>query len=269
VNKINLRVGVVLVATLAVGVWMVANRWKTNDLVIPQQNQPLMPMAGGGLPQKAISRIEFLNSVFEHAKPNSFVARIVTSDPNKVQIDSLEKALKWAMETNNAPLAVLLQTDLALKEKNPNYITICRNLIYNASFFVAEQPMAASYLFQLGKKYLDIGLESDPENIDLLNAQIIYESEFINQPMQFRTTLKKALAVDSNNIETNIIHLNLLKKSGQMGKALKKCEKLISLQPQNPDWLFELSNLYGEMGDSTNAKTYLDLAVKVQKNKQK
>jgi len=38
---------------------------------------------------------------------------------------------------------------------------------------------------------------------------------------------------------------------------------------QNPYWLFETSNTYGNMGDSLNAKLYLDLAVKSQKKLKK
>jgi tetratricopeptide (TPR) repeat protein len=84
--------------------------------------------------------------------------------------------------------------------------------------------------------------------------------------MQFLATLKESLLIDSNNIELNFIHLNLLKKSQQWEKAIKKSQKLVSLQPQNSYWLFEISDIYGNLGDSTNAKIYLNLAVKSQKN---
>ena len=90
-------------------------------------------------------------------------------------------------------------------------------------------------------------------------------SGILNQPMAFVGTLKESQEIDSNDLELNFIHLNLLKKSNQMGKAVKKCEKLVSLQPENPYWLFELSDLYGQSGDSVNAKTYLNLAVKLQR----
>ncbi len=100
----------------------------------------------------------------------------------------------------------------------------------------------------------------------LRNALIVYQSEFANQPMMFLATLKESYSIDSNDVELNFIHLNLLKKSNQLEKAIKKCEKLVSLQPQNPYWLFEASDIFGQMGDSTNAKVYLDLAVKVQRN---
>jgi len=100
----------------------------------------------------------------------------------------------------------------------------------------------------------------------LRNALIIFQSEYLNQPMQFLATLKESLLIDSNNIELNFIHLNLLKKSQQWEKAIKKSQKLVSLQPQNPYWLFETSDIYGNLGDSINAKIYLNLAVKSQKN---
>jgi tetratricopeptide (TPR) repeat protein len=99
----------------------------------------------------------------------------------------------------------------------------------------------------------------------LRNALIIFQSEYLNQPMQFLATLKESLLIDSNNIELNFIHLNLLKKSQQWEKAIKKSQKLVSLQPQNPYWLFEASDMYGQMGDSVNAKVYLDLAIKQQR----
>jgi tetratricopeptide (TPR) repeat protein len=102
----------------------------------------------------------------------------------------------------------------------------------------------------------------------LRNALIVYQSEFLNQPMAFVGTLKESQQIDSNDLELNFIHLNLLKKSNQMAKAMKKCEKLVSLQPQNPYWLYEISDLYGQTGDSVNAKIYLNLAVKLQRKQQ-
>ena len=99
-----------------------------------------------------------------------------------------------------------------------------------------------------------------------LGVNSIFESiNYAGERLQFLGTLKNALKADSTNIELHFIHLNLLKKSQQWPKALKKCEKLISLQPQNPRWLFEMSDVFGVMGDSVNAKVYLNLAIKTQK----
>ncbi len=228
-------------------------------------------MQSDGLPQQPFTRIEFLNAIFEKTKPSPLVTRILTAKAGSYPKDSLELALRWAEETNLVPLVALLQTDLA--ELVPENQTaqqkteVARNLIFSAAMSV-ETPIAAAYLFQLGKQHIDKGLEENAKNVDLLNALIVYQSEYLNAPMQFLGTLKTALATDSSNLETHYIHLNLLKKSQQWPKALKKCEKLISLQPQNPRWLFEMSDVFGGMGDSVNAKVYLDLAVKTQKSVQ-
>lgn len=273
-GNLNLRVWIIAAIVGLLGIVLVANRWKTAEFTPEKSAETVAPMQGiqgDGLPQQEISRIEFLNAVFEKTKPSPLVTRILTAKTGTYPKDSLELALRWAQETENGPLVALLQTDLAeqfgAQSDEKSQSEIAKNLIFSAAMSV-ETPIAAAYLFQLGKKHIDAGLKKNPKNSDLLNALIVYQSEYLNAPMQFLGTLKTALAADSSNIETHFIHLNLLKKSQQWPKALKKCEKLISLQPQNPRWLFEMSEVFGIMGDSVNAKVYLNLAVKTQKSVQ-
>ena len=141
---------------------------------------------------------------------------------------------------------------------------VARECIFLAASQVNEQKQR-DFLFQKGKQWIDEGLGKDEENMPLRNALIIYQSEYLNQPMAFLKTLKASQKIDSSDVELNFIHLNLLKKSNQWQKAIQKCEKLVSLQPQNPYWLFEMSDLYGTMGDSANAKVYLNLAIERQR----
>lgn len=254
-----------------VGIILIANRWKSAQINpketarIDKSEKPVF--VGDELPQQEITRIEFLNSVFEKSKPSPLVSRVLTSKPGSFSKDSVEHALRWAEETENTALVALLQTDLSEQFGNRNETEIARSLVF-AGASVMETPIIAAYLFQLGKKYIDIGLKKQPSNTQIMNALIVYQSEYLKAPMQFLGTLRKALATDSSNIETHFIHLNLLKKSQQWPKALKKCEKLISLQPENSRWLFEMSDIFGVIGDSVNAKVYLNLAVKTQKTSQ-
>lgn len=270
----NLRVWILAILLGLVGVVLVINRWKTAEYTPKTEGDSPMAatgMSADGLPQQEITRIEFLNAIFEKSKPSPFVTRILTAKPGTYPKDSVLMALRWADETGNEPLMALLQTDLAEQygqaTSEESKTEIARNLVFSAAMST-DLPIAAAYLFQQGKKHIDEGLAKNPKNQNLLNALIVYQSEYLNAPMQFLGTLKTALANDSANIDTHFIHLNLLKKSQQWPKALKKCEKLISLQPQNPRWLFEMSEVFGIMGDSVNAKVYLDLAVKTQKTVQ-
>jgi tetratricopeptide (TPR) repeat protein len=162
-------------------------------------------------------------------------------------------------------LVSLIKSDLFEFHQQGKIEDVARDYIFLAAG-TTENNTVRNFLFQQGKRWIDSGLKKSPKNMALRNALIVYQSEFANQPMMFLATLKESYSIDSNDVELNFIHLNLLKKSNQLEKAIKKCEKLVSLQPQNPYWLFEVSDIYGQMGDSTNAKVYLDLAVKVQRN---
>jgi len=156
-----------------------------------------------------------------------------------------------------------------LSGRTDSITNAARGAIWAASGEFAETPVVSAFFFQQGKRLLDKVLEKDRNNIPALNALIVYESEYIQEPMKFLGTMRESLALDSNNMETNLIRLQLLLKSGQMKKAGAVSEKLISLQPQNPAWYFQASDVFGNLGDSVKARTYLDLGVKVQKKQNK
>ena len=213
---------------------------------------------------KPVERIEFLTSVFKDIKPPPKVARIVLKKASQTIKDSLVYALNWSKETNNPALSTLLKSDLLEFHGQGTLEEVARECIFLAASQVNEQKQR-DFLFQKGKQWIDEGLGKDEENMPLRNALIIYQSEYLNQPMAFLKTLKASRKIDSSDVELNFIHLNLLKKSNQWQKAIQKCEKLVSLQPQNPYWLFEMSDLYGTKGDSANAKVYLNLAIERQR----
>lgn len=216
------------------------------------------------LPQEPVSRDEFLNEVFAVSRPPEWMGKLLLQSLTDLPQDTLQKALKWASETVNKPLFSLIQSSLAEKQGGEENLTsAARDLIFGASENM-DNPVVAAYMFQKGKIILDRVLKLYPKNIQARNALIVYQSEYENQPMKFLGTLRETIAMDSNNLETRFIRLNLLRKSAQWKKAAEECRKLISLQPQNPVWYFQASDIYGSMGDSVNAKIFLNLAVKVQ-----
>lgn len=222
--------------------------------------------AQAALPQQPIDRIEFLNAVFEDTRPPEWVGDILVADPAKTSADSLEKALKWSTETGTDPVTAWLQAALAEKKGGGENLTRASRTLMFAASASTDKPVVAAFLFQQGKRLVDVVLANDRNNAPALNALIVYQSEYENQPMKFLGTMRESLAIDSNNVETRFLRLNLLRKSQQWKKAVQECQKLISLQPQNPTWYFQASDIYGFMGDSTSARMFLDLAVKVQKN---
>ncbi len=267
------QIAAVFVGCLTVVVLYLGVQWQSSTL---KRSSTTSSDAATGAPGEAsedvslkgpISRIEFLSSLFNASKPPPYIARVILQDPSTSNKDSLRVALKWAEETQNAPLVALLHSDLMEFHQQGTLVEVAREYVFLAAS-QHENETQRGFLFQEGKKWIDKGLLKDPKQMPLRNALIVYQSEFLNQPMAFVSTLKESQQIDSNDLELNFIHLNLLKKSNQMAKAMKKCEKLVSLQPQNPYWLYEISDLYGQTGDSVNAKIYLNLAVKLQRKQQ-
>ena len=228
------------------------------------ENSPGSTAAQTNSNNSPVSRIEFLTSVFKDIKPPPKVARIVLQKASQATKDSVLYALNWSNETNNTALSTLLKSELLEFHGDGSLEEIARECIFLAASQISDEKQR-DFLFQTGKKWIDKGLDQDEENMPLRNALIIYQSEYLNQPMVFLKTLRASQKIDSSDVELNFIHLNLLKKSNQWQKAIQKCKKLVSLQPQNPYWLFEMSDLYGTMGDSTNAKVYLNLAIERQR----
>lgn len=260
----------ILVLAVAVGltVLFTANRWKNASGQRPENSPAASGPMGATAPMEEVELVEFLSSLFNKTKPPSQIGRTILTSPKDLKEDSLTLAIKWASETNNSPLLAHLKSQQFEQFKKGNIEEIARDLVFVGAGY-SENETVRNYLFQQGKKWIDKGLATDSNNMSLRNALIIYQSEYLNQPMQFLNTLRKSYTIDSNNVELNFIHLNLLKKSNQLQKAVKKCEKLVSLQPQNPYWLYETSDIYGQLGDSVNAKIYLNLAVKTQRQQQK
>jgi len=260
---------VVVLSGVALLVFGVVYQWKTSK-VSSISNQTSLKGSPQGMPkiseaskEAIISRSQFLSLVFENIKPPRPIAKVLI-DGKEASKDSMLVALKWSKETQNQPLASLLELELLKYHGMGDLTEIARNSIFVAAS-ITENGKVSAYLYENGKKLIDEGLAKDSTSMPLRNALIIYQSEYLNQPMAFLKTLRTSQKIDSNDLELNYIHLNLLKKSNQWEKAIKKLEKLVSLHPQNPYWLFETSDLYGMMGDSTNAKIYLNLAVEMQR----
>lgn len=226
----------------------------------------VLPVEQGLHEKKPIDRIEFLNAIFKEVKPSKDIAMLLGKKPEQLSAAEAKQILDWALDTKFTELEFYIRGLMALNGPfNPVAETTARDLIKAAVYYHEENHTVSEYFFQQSKLLLDKGLAADPRNISLLNALIVYQSEYEEAPMQFLATLRKAQAIDSMNPELNEIHFNLLKKSNQLEKALSKCKKMLSLQPQSENWLFKTSEVYGLMGDSTNSRIFLNLGVKARK----
>lgn len=268
-SKVSKSVYIALGVALVVGFLLWIPNRKTATYT-PKNSTPTAssPMFGRK-DSTIVSRTDFVTTLFQKVRIPAFVMSYLES--SKIDADSAEKVKKWAVDTRDArffPLVAMVQVDLARgKGKVEAYASASLTSMNLA--IQQEDETVKTYLWQMVKECADSMVLLEPKGLRGRNALAVYTSEFENQPMQAVGLLRQNLALDSNDIETNVIYLRLLKKSQQWNKALQKSLKLVSLQPQNPDFLFETSDIYGNLGDKANAQLYLELGVKAQKKQEK
>jgi tetratricopeptide (TPR) repeat protein len=183
-------------------------------------------------------------------------------------LDSLTLGSSWARENELLGLSGFFIYWKARRTNSLNdYYEAAVDFIKAASLSgVKHQDQAAATEWMQSKICLDSALSIDPNHLPSRNALVAYYTEFGGEPMKGVAILKENEKMDSSNLETQYLYLSLLKKAGELDKAITRCQKIISLQPQNPEFLYEMSGLYGMKGDSLNAKLYLDLAIKMQRS---
>lgn len=253
---------------------LIAYQWKTAKGTLPEPKKASPEKQQSPFLKKSISRNEFISAIFSVVKPTQEMRTYLSKPWDSLSATELT-AIRTYCESHSEPYLAALSlecivTELLQKESKANLSKVAKEYIFSAPQFSDLNPVISSYFFQQGKVFIDQALKENPKDVSAKQALIMYQSEYEgDQPMVFLATLRETLALDSNNIETNWIHLNLLEKSQQWNKVLQKAKKLISLQPQNSNWYFVASNASARVGDSATARTFLNQAIKLKKNNQK
>jgi len=81
-------------------------------------------------------------------------------------------------------------------------------------------------------------------------------------PMQGITVLREVLAKDSQNVDAQLMMGKFSILSGQMDKALLRFEKVLSLQPSNPEALLGMAQVWESRGNTEEAARYLERCLK-------
>ncbi len=100
-------------------------------------------------------------------------------------------------------------------------------------------------------------LSINPNNLDAQTAVAVIYVQIDQDVMKGVGLLKDVVAKDSNNVQA-IFTLGMLSiQSGQFEKAQERFEKLITIQPFNPEYYFYLGEVYAKGGNTQKAiKTY-------------
>lgn len=145
-----------------------------------------------------------------------------------------------------------------LAEADPTEMTwyMAGSKFYNAANFSTDSLMTMDAI-RHAKQAFEKVLAINPANLEAKNALAVCIIQGDNDVMKGVGMLKEVVAKDSNNIQATFTLGMLSMQSGQFDKAVERFEKLVKLQPFNPEYYFYLGEAYAKKGDTKKAiKTY-------------
>lgn len=190
------------------------------------------------------------------AQPADMQQRLTELEKAEKSITGLQNLIVLWDSLNNPFLSAHYMgryAELESTEKNwfaagSKYYTFAS--LSNDSLMMNEAAKKAKGAFE---KVLSI----NPNNLDAQTAVAVIYVQIDQDVMKGVGLLKDVVAKDSNNVQA-IFTLGMLSiQSGQFDKAQERFEKLISIQPFNPEYYFYLGEVYAKGGNTQKAiKTY-------------
>jgi tetratricopeptide (TPR) repeat protein len=188
----------------------------------------------------------------------SFNTNINGARNSNQKIDFLNKAGLLCDSASLFALTGYFAEKMAQIKQTPAAWLFVANRYANALQF-ANASAERLYLINKGKASARTTLQMDATNLDAQNllAQCIIEQSD-DSIMTVIPILKNIESKDSNNIAA-IYNLAMLSvKSGQTEKAIMRFNKLIKLEPMNPENYFRLADLLSTGGDKKQALQMLE-----------
>jgi tetratricopeptide (TPR) repeat protein len=123
---------------------------------------------------------------------------------------------------------------------------------YNAGNFSQDSSLVAYCMSNAKDAYSKV-LELNSNNLQAKNALAVCIIQGDNDVMKGVAMLKEVVAIDSTNVQA-IFTLGMLSiQSNQLEKAKERFEKLVSLEPFNPEYYFYLGEIYAKSGNTKKA----------------
>lgn len=145
-----------------------------------------------------------------------------------------------------------------LAQADPSEMTwyMAGSKFYNAANFSSDSLMTVDAIGK-AKQAFEKVLALNPGNLEAKNALAVCIIQGENDVMKGVGMLKEVIAKDSNNVQATFTLGMLSMQSSQFDKAVERFEKLVKLQPFNPEYYFYLGEAYAKKGEMKKAiKTY-------------
>ncbi len=140
----------------------------------------------------------------------------------------------------------------AFLENTEKSVTFAGNL-FQAVMQKTDKPEVRKWQALEAIACFNKALELNPENVDTKIALATCYTEGTGETMKGVTLLREVTQKDSNNISANIILGKLAIQSGQLDKAIKRLELVLTLRPENTEAMYFLAEAYKGKGNKEKA----------------
>lgn len=153
---------------------------------------------------------------------------------------------------NDLNIAAFYYKKGAFLENTEKSVTFAGNL-FLALLQKTEKPDIRRWQAQEAIQIFSKALEINPSNLDSKIALATCYTEGTGETMKGVTLLREVTKQDSNNVSANIVLGKLAIQSGQLDKAIKRLEHVLTIEKDNTEAMYFLAEAYKNQGNKQKA----------------
>lgn len=189
----------------------------------------------------------------DNSKVNS-LQELATKEPSAVHFKDLAEF--WEAK-KQITIAANYYKKAAFLENTEKSITFAGNLLL-AVMQKTEEPAVKKWQAMQAIDCFNKALELNSENTDTKVALATCYTEGTGETMKGVTLLRAVTQKDSNNVPANLLLGKLAIQSGQLDKAIRRLELVLTLQPKNTEAMYFLAEAYKNQGNKAKAISLLE-----------
>lgn len=248
----------ILLSTLGIYLYLKGRNTAMGTVQAPKQSAQNPPV------QRNLDHGQWYKVAYQNSSEN--IQELLQDNPlngliESQQIPEIKKLALLAYQEENTFISAMAYRAIGIKNNNDSLYLLSGNVFMEHA--QTEGLVQDEVMYSLGSaiEMYEKSLKINPNNIPANNSlAVALIQEGLTPPMMGISYIKKSLAIDSNDISTNYLYAQMLTMSSQFEKAINIYNKLINLQPSNASLYFSISEIYGKLGNTKQAKEYLEKA---------
>ncbi|MBK7762612.1 MAG: tetratricopeptide repeat protein [Bacteroidetes bacterium] len=257
-------------AILLIGLLFLLGNRKGDESKSKSAGEGNVPMAQGGMDNHETEVLDFDKYMLdsEAALSTDVSAQLkklkALAEANNSAIQNKDLAEFWEKH-ENLNMAAHFYKKAAFLENTEKSVTFAGNL-FVALMQKSEDASIRRWQAKEAITCFNKALELNPENVETKIALATCYTEGTGETMKGVTLLREITQKDSNNISANIILGKLAIQSGQLDKAIKRLELVLTIKPDNTEAMYFLAEAYKSQGNKEKAISLFEKCKKLVNN---